>query len=60
MENLDEVPINPEYPNHTVQIGSMLDNDIKQDLIAFLSRNHDYFVWSHADMIGIIPSVMNA
>ena len=37
---------------------AMLEDDIRRDLIAFLSRHHDCFAWSHADMTGIDPSVI--
>ena len=58
MEDLDEVPISLEYPDHKVQIRSMLEDDIRRDLIAFLNRHHDCFAWFHANMIGIDPSVI--
>ena len=53
MEDLDEVSISLEYPDHKVQIGSMLEDNIRRYLIAFLSRHHHCFAWSHADMTGI-------
>ena len=58
MEDLDEVSSILEYLDYRVQIGSMCEDDIRRELIAFLSRHHDCFVWSRTDMTGINPSVI--
>ena len=58
MEELDEVQIHPNYPNHKVQIGARLEPELREKLISFLVQQHDYFAWSHADMTGIDPEVV--
>ena len=58
MEELDEIQIHPDFPEHKVQIGSRLDPDIRMKLIDFLSAHYDCFAWSHADMTGIDPEVI--
>ena len=58
MEELDEVKIHPDFPDHKVQIGSRLDPEMRAKLIEFLSHNYDCFAWSHADMTGIDPEVI--
>ncbi|XP_038713399.1 uncharacterized protein LOC120007270 [Tripterygium wilfordii] len=58
MEELDDIQIHPDYPNHKVQIGAHLEYDIRAKLIEFLTENQDCFAWSHADMVGIDPEVV--
>ena len=57
MEQLDEVPIDASDPDRTINIGSMLDPNIREHLLSFLRDNHDCFAWSHGDMPGIDPEV---
>ncbi|KAL5785135.1 hypothetical protein ACOSQ2_007527 [Xanthoceras sorbifolium] len=58
MEELDEVSIHPDFPDHKVSIGSRLPQNIRARLLSFLTARHDSFAWSHADMIGISPEVL--
>lgn len=53
MEEIDEVPIFPDFPEHKVQIGVRLDDTLKEQILSFLVQNHDCFAWSHKYMIGI-------
>ena len=58
MEELDEVQIHPDHPEHRVQIGARLRPELREQLISFLKANHDCFAWSHADMTGIDPEII--
>jgi len=53
MEEIDEVPIFPDFPEHKIQIGAQLTDTQKEQVISFLKTNPDYFAWSHEDMTGI-------
>ena len=57
MEEIDEIPIFPDFPEHKVQIGARLTDTLREQVISFLKTNHDYFAWSHEDMTGIDPEV---
>ena len=35
-----------------------LELELREKLISFLAQQHDYFAWSHTDMIGIDPEVV--
>ena len=39
-------------------IGVVLENVLRSDLVALLKRNVDCFAWSHSDMGGIDPKVI--
>ena len=58
MEELDEIQIHPDFPEHKVQIGSRLDPNIRIKLIDFLFAHYDCFAWSHAGMTVIDPKVI--
>ncbi|KAK4856809.1 hypothetical protein QYF36_021535 [Acer negundo] len=58
MEELDEVSIDPDNPEHKVYIGSRLSDDIRNQLVTFLKERRNSFAWSHEDMIGIDPNVI--
>ena len=57
MEEIDEVPIYPDFLEHKIQIGARLNDALRDQIISFLSTNHDCFVWSHEDMTWINPEV---
>ena len=57
LDELDDVCIHPNYPDHKVQIGARLSTELWLALIAFLTQHHDCFAWSHKDMTGIDPDV---
>ena len=57
MEEIDEVPIFPDFPEHKVQIGVRLDDTLKEQIISFFGQNHDCFAWSHEDITGIDPEI---
>ncbi|KAH6761645.1 hypothetical protein C2S52_019078 [Perilla frutescens var. hirtella] len=58
VEDLDEIQIHPEHPDHKVSIGSRLTSNIREQLIEFLKEHHDCFAWSFEDMTGIDPSII--
>ncbi|KAK0592167.1 hypothetical protein LWI29_014403 [Acer saccharum] len=58
MEELDEMSINPDQPDHKVFIGFRLPDDIYKQLIEFLKKRRNSFAWSHSDMVGIDPKVI--
>ena len=51
MEDVDEVPIHPEFLEIEAHIGAKLTVELKEKLISLLKKNHDCFTWSHEDMI---------
>ena len=57
IDELDQVSIHPDYPDHKVQIGARLCLELRLALIEFLKQHHDCFAWSHKDMTGIDPDV---
>ena len=57
MEKLDEVQLDPAQPDRVINIGSLLGDTIRQQLLSFLRSNQDCFAWSHKDMPGIDPEV---
>ena len=59
IEELDEIPINPEQPERVVNIEWRLDPKVRSQSIEFLEINKDYFAWSYTDMSGIDPEVIN-
>ena len=44
--------------NKTTKIGTMLSPEMRTRLIKFLKENLDVFTWSHEDMPGISPEVI--
>jgi len=51
------VNIDESDPSRTVGIGSELEGEIKEELIAFLKSRSSSFAWSTKDMTGIAPEV---
>ena len=50
IDELGDVCIHPNYPDHKVQIGASLSTELRLALIEFLTQHHDCFAWSHKDM----------
>ena len=57
MKKIDEVSIYPDFPKYKVQIGTRLNETLRERIMSFLSQNHDCFAWSHEDLTGIDPKV---
>ncbi|EHA8586757.1 hypothetical protein COCNU_scaffold000892G000030 [Cocos nucifera] len=58
IDDLEEIPLNDGNKEHTVQIGSNLKGEVRKQLVTFLQRNADVFVWMPADMPGINAEVI--
>ena len=55
---LEKISLIPEQPEKTLSIGADLNEEIRKELILFLSNNLDCFAWSHEDMTGISSEVI--
>ncbi|XP_065637861.1 uncharacterized protein LOC112022164 [Quercus suber] len=58
MEDLETVELSDEEPNKTTRIGTTLSLEMRTKLVQFLKENLDVFAWSHDDMPGISPEVI--
>ena len=58
IEDLVSIPLNDGNKEHVVKIGSNLGEEVRAQLIDFLQKNADVFVWVLADMPGIDAEVM--
>ena len=57
-EVLEDIPLDDGDPKKFTKIETSMEKETKQDLIQFLRKSIDVFVWSHEDMPGIDPSVI--
>ena len=55
---LENVPLDKSNLDKFTRIGTSMEEKTKQDLIRFLKKSTDVFVWSYKDMPGIDPSVI--
>lgn len=58
IEDLLTIPLHDSNPHHAVHIGSRLEEPLKWQLINFLWKNANVFVWSPIDRPGIGFEVM--
>ena len=58
MEALETVELVEGEADKTTKIGMMLSPEMRTRLIRFLKENLDVFAWSHEDMPGISPEVI--
>ena len=58
MEALETVELTEGEASKTTKIGTMLSPEMRTRLIQFLKENLDVFAWSHEDMSGIAPGVI--
>ena len=58
MEALETVVLTKDETTKTTRIGTMLNLRMRTRLIQFLKENLDVFAWSHEDMSGISPEVI--
>ncbi|XP_064963274.1 uncharacterized protein LOC135611567 [Musa acuminata AAA Group] len=49
------VPLIEDRPDRTVQVGSKLPGQEREQLVGFLQENADVFAWSPSDMTGVDP-----
>ncbi|GKC50939.1 reverse transcriptase domain-containing protein, partial [Tanacetum coccineum] len=53
-----KIIVNDKYPDQKVTIGKQLPEHFKKELQNLLKSNVDIFAWTHADMIGILRTIM--
>ena len=58
MEALETVALTEDETAKTTRIRTTLSPKMRTRLIQFLKENLDVFVWSHEDMSGISPEVI--
>ena len=58
MEALEIVVLAEDKTTKTTRIGTTLSPGMRAKLIQFLKKNLDVFTWSHEDMSGISPEVI--
>jgi len=58
MEVLETVELAKGEANKMMKIGTTLSPEMRTRLIQFLKENLDVFTWSHEDMPGIAPEVI--
>ena len=58
VEALETVELIDGEPMKTTRVGTTISADMKKKLVQFLKENLDIFVWSHEDMPGISPKVI--
>ena len=58
IEELEMILLNDGSQEHTIHIGSKLNQVSKWHLISFLQKNIDLFAWTPIDMPDIDPSMM--
>ena len=58
VEALETVELVEREANKTTNIGMTLSPEMRTRLIRFLKENLDVFAWSHEDMPGISPKVI--
>ena len=57
VEELEAVVLDDELTNRAIYIGSLVNSRLRKELIQFLKKNQDVFVWYHKDMLGINPRI---
>lgn len=57
-EVLEDIPLDESNPEKFTRIGVSMEKKMKQNLVQFLKKSLDVFVWSHGDMPGIDSSVI--
>ena len=55
---LEDIPLDENNPERYTRVGVDMEKKTKQDLVQFLKKSIDVFVWSHKDMPRIGPSVI--
>ena len=58
MEPLETVILTEDETTKTMRMGMTLSLEMRTRLIQFLKKNLDVFAWSHEDMPGISPKVI--
>ena len=58
VETLETMALVEDEVTKTTRIGMTLSPEIRTKLIKFLKENLDVFAWSHEDMPGISPKII--
>ena len=58
VEALETMELVDEEPMKTTRVGTTMSVDMKKKLVQFLKENLDIFAWSHEDMPGISPEII--
>ena len=58
IEELEDIFLDKNNPERCTKVRADLEENTKKDLVHFLKKSIDVFVWSHKDMSGIDPSVI--
>ena len=58
VEALEEVELAEGQATKTMRIRTMLSPEVRARLIQFLKENLDVFAWSHEDIPGIAPEII--
>ena len=58
VEALETMELAEEGENKMTRIGTMLSLEVRVRVVQFLKENLDVFTWSHEDMPGISPEVI--
>ena len=58
VEALETMELVDEEPMKTTRVGTTTSVDMKKKLVQFLKENLDIFAWSHEDMPGISPEII--
>ena len=58
VEALETVELVEGEATKTIRIGTTLSLEMRTSLVQFLKENLDIFTWSHEDMLGISPKVI--
>ena len=58
IEVLEDIPSDENNLEKYTRVGVNIEKKTKQDLVQFLKKSINVFVWSHEDMPGIDPSVI--
>jgi hypothetical protein len=48
-----KVPLDPRVPDKIVCIGTEANQQDQEELLSFLDKNNDVFVWSTSDLVGV-------
>ena len=59
IEALENIPLDERNLGRYTRVGADLEGKNKKVLVQFLKKNIDVFAWSHEDMPGIDPSVID-
>jgi hypothetical protein len=55
---LKKVQLDPRVPGRTVCIGAEASHQEQAELLAFLNKNSDVFIWSTSDLVGVSRDVI--